>query len=93
MKSKSKERENGTTDTINPFSVSSNVEDNETEYLKTIKLRMSRPTIMTVGTEEINRINIQNPKGLIIMHKNPTVMRRESLRQTAELYKKGTKVM
>lgn len=27
------------------------------------------------------------------MHKNPTVMRRESLRQTAELYKKGTKVM
>jgi hypothetical protein len=48
---------------------------------------------MTVGTEEINRINIQNPKGLIIMHKNPTVMRRESLRQTAELYKKGTKVM
>ena len=29
----------------------------DSEYLKTIKLRMSRPTRMTV-TDEINRINI-----------------------------------
>jgi hypothetical protein len=34
--------------------------DDESEYLKTIKLRMSRPTRMTVAgvNEEINRINV-----------------------------------
>jgi hypothetical protein len=31
--------------------------EQDSEYLKTIKLRMSRPTRMTV-TDEINRINI-----------------------------------
>ena len=31
--------------------------EEDTEYLKTIKLRMSRPTRMTV-TDEINNINI-----------------------------------
>lgn len=46
---------------------------------------------MTV-TDEINRINVQYTKGLIVQ-KNPTEMRRQSLRQTAELYKKGTKVL
>ena len=46
---------------------------------------------MTV-TDEINRINTQKTKGLIV-HKNPGELRRQSLRQTAELYKRGTKVM
>lgn len=38
----------------------------DSEYLKTIKLRMSRPTRMTVVNEEINRINIQSTKTLIV---------------------------
>jgi hypothetical protein len=54
---------------------------------------MNRPTRMTVTAgEDINRVNIQNTKSMISHQQYPHDMRRQSLRQTAELYKKGTKV-
>ncbi len=56
VRSKSNERQHQHNDEIR----NNQGVDDESEYLKTIKLRMSRPTRMTVAgvNEEINRINV-----------------------------------
>jgi len=53
VRSKSNERAGETTQT---GGATATAIEQDSEYLKTIKLRMSRPTRMTV-TDEINRIN------------------------------------
>ena len=57
MRSKSNERADATEPVGAATATAAAAEQEDSEYLKTIKLRMSRPTRMTV-TDEINRINI-----------------------------------
>jgi hypothetical protein len=56
VRSKSNERADAT-EQVGAATSTAAAEQEDSEYLKTIKLRMSRPTRMTV-TDEINRINI-----------------------------------
>ena len=57
MRSKSSEKADGTKQVGVATATADAAEQEGSEYLKTIKPRMSRPIRMTV-TDEINRINI-----------------------------------